>query len=101
MTYLEFTLHVGAALLLGTLVGLEREVGRHPAGLRTNALVCVGAALFVCLGRLLDPAHPPPQIAANIVTGVGFLGAGVIMKEGASVRGMNTAATVWGSAAVG
>src|SRR5262249_53696452 len=68
---------------------------------RTNALVCVGAALFICLARLIDPANPPPQIAANIVTGVGFLGAGVIMKEGASVRGMNTAATVWCSAALG
>jgi putative Mg2+ transporter-C (MgtC) family protein len=97
-----FTLHVGAALLLGTLIGLEREAGRHPAGLRTNALVCVGAALFVCLGQMFDIDHKQPlQIAANIVTGVGFLGAGVIMREGASVRGMNTAATLWCSAALG
>jgi putative Mg2+ transporter-C (MgtC) family protein len=98
-----FALHVGIAMLVGTIVGLERQVTHHPAGLRTNALVSLGAALFVALqGQFLKsyPANTIP-IAAQVVTGVGFLGAGLIMKEGLNVKGMNTAATLWCSAALG
>src|SRR5207248_1409053 len=99
---LEFAANVGLALLLGTLIGLERQLTQHPAGLRTNALVAVGAALFVSLTRLMggEPASPT-RVASYIVVGIGFLGGGVIFKEGGSVRGLTTAAGVWCSAAVG
>jgi putative Mg2+ transporter-C (MgtC) family protein len=98
---LAFTLHIGTALLLGMAIGLERQFRQHPAGLRTNALVCLGAALFVSLGRLLGHEADALRIAAQVVSGIGFLGAGVILREGLNVRGMNTAATLWCSAAIG
>jgi putative Mg2+ transporter-C (MgtC) family protein len=101
MELLEFTGNVALALLLGTLIGIERQWRQHPAGLRTNALVAVGAALFVSLSRLLHDTNSPTRIASYIVSGIGFLGGGVILKEGANVRGMNTAATIWCAAAVG
>jgi putative Mg2+ transporter-C (MgtC) family protein len=97
----SFALHVGVALLLGGLLGLERQFRGHPAGLRTNALVCVGAALFVSLSYLMKDVSSPTRIASYVVSGVGFLGGGVILREGFNVRGMNTAATLWCSAAVG
>jgi putative Mg2+ transporter-C (MgtC) family protein len=100
MHALTFTLHIGAALLMGVAIGLERQWGRHPAGLRTNALVTLGAATFVSLVGLLGTASPPP-VAAQVVTGIGFLGGGVIFREGVNVRGLNTAATLWCSGAVG
>lgn len=96
-----FALNIGVALLLGVAIGLERQWRQHIAGLRTNALVCVGAALFVSLSRLLSPETSPTRIAAQVVSGIGFLGGGVILREGLNVRGMNTAATLWCSAAVG
>ena len=98
---LTFAGNVGLALLLGVLIGAERQFNRHPAGLRTNALVAVGAALFVPLTALMHDTVSPTRIASYIVSGVGFLGGGVILKEGASVRGITTAATLWCSAAVG
>ncbi|MBA4190834.1 MAG: hypothetical protein C0467_22840 [Planctomycetaceae bacterium] len=98
---LEFAGNVGLALLLGTIIGAERQWRQHPAGLRTNALVAVGAALFVSLSRLMVDTNSPTRIASYIVSGVGFLGGGVIIKEGANVRGITTAATLWCSAAVG
>jgi putative Mg2+ transporter-C (MgtC) family protein len=102
---LTFALNVGASLLMGFALGLERQYRGHPAGLRTNALVCVGAALFVSLSRLLNDEHnqrlDPTRIASYIVSGIGFLGGGVIIREGFNVRGMNTAATLWCCAAVG
>jgi putative Mg2+ transporter-C (MgtC) family protein len=97
----SFTLNVGAALLMGLAIGLERQFRQHPAGLRTNALVCVGAALFVSLSHLMGDAGSPTRIASYIVSGIGFLGGGVILREGLTVRGMNTAATLWCTAAVG
>jgi putative Mg2+ transporter-C (MgtC) family protein len=87
------------ALLLGTLIGAERQWRQRAAGLRTNALVCFGAAAFVDLGSTVAPGST--QIIAYVVSGVGFLGAGAIMKDGGNVRGLNTAATLWCSAAVG
>ena len=96
-----FLTNVGAALLLGVAMGMERQWRQHPAGLRTNALVAVGAALFVSLSRLMDDANSPTRMASYVISGIGFLGGGVILKEGANVRGMNTAATLWCSAAVG
>jgi putative Mg2+ transporter-C (MgtC) family protein len=87
------------ATFLGALIGVERQWRQRAAGLRTNTLVCLGAAAFVDLGSTIAPGST--QIVAYVVSGVGFLGAGAIMKDGASVRGLNTAATLWCSAAVG
>jgi putative Mg2+ transporter-C (MgtC) family protein len=101
MAIVVFTLNVFVALLMGVAIGLERQFRQHPAGLRTNALVCVGAALFVSLTRLMGDESSPTRVASYIVSGIGFLGGGVILREGFSVRGMNTAATLWCSAAVG
>ncbi len=100
MEELRFTLNVGTALVLGVLIGLEREFRQHPAGLRTNALVCVGAALFVSLSWLMKD-DSPTRIASYIVSGIGFLGGGVILREGMNVKGMSTAATLWCSGAIG
>jgi putative Mg2+ transporter-C (MgtC) family protein len=103
--FLFFALRVVAALAMGVALGLERQFRGHPAGLRTNALVCVGAALFVSLSRLMgeggDTHLDPTRITSYVVSGIGFLGGGVILREGFTVRGMNTAATLWCSAAVG
>ncbi len=89
-----------AAFVLGTLIGAERQYRQRSAGLRTNALVALGAAAFVDLGeRVGGPGST--QVLAYVVSGIGFLGAGAIMKEGVTIRGLNTAATLWCSAAVG
>src|SRR5277367_6021962 len=96
-----FARNVGVALLMGFAIGLERQFRQHPAGLRTNSLVCIGAALFVSLSRLITPESSPTRVAAQVVSGIGFLGGGVILREGWNVKGMNTAATLWCSAAVG
>jgi putative Mg2+ transporter-C (MgtC) family protein len=87
---------------LGAAIGIEREYRRKPAGLRTNILIAVGSALFMILS--IDIARgggTPDRIAAQIVTGVGFLGGGAILRSGQSVHGMTTAATIWVNAAVG
>ena len=89
------------AFVLATLIGAERQYRQRNAGLRTNVLVAVGAAAFVTLGMRVNGSPGATQIAAYVVSGIGFLGAGVIMKEGAHVSGLNTAATLWCSAAVG
>lgn len=89
------------AFVLGTLIGAERQYRQRGGGLRTNALVAVGAATFVDIGMHLNGVAGATQVIAYVVSGVGFLGAGVIMKEGKNVWGLNTAATLWCSAAVG
>jgi putative Mg2+ transporter-C (MgtC) family protein len=89
------------AFLLGGAIGLERQIRQRTAGLRTNVLVAVGAAAFVDLGARVGGADGSARVIAYVVSGIGFLGAGVIMKEGMQVRGLNTAATLWGTAAVG
>ena len=96
-------LSLGTAFVLGSLIGVERQLRQRNAGLRTLTLtlVALGAAAFVNLGgRLLD-AEGETRIISYVVSGIGFLGVGVIMKKGAQIRGLNTAATLWGSAAVG
>ena len=98
---LDLSIGVVVAFVLATLIGAERQWRQRSAGLRTNVLVAVGAAAFVSLGMHLNGAAGAAQIAAYVVSGIGFLGAGVIMKEGAHVWGLNTAATLWCSAAVG
>ena len=90
-----------AAFVLGTLIGAERQFRQRTAGLRTNVLVAVGAAAFVDIGMRLNGNASAAHVLAYVVSGVGFLGAGVIMREGLNIRGLNTAATLWGSAAVG
>jgi putative Mg2+ transporter-C (MgtC) family protein len=91
---------LAAAFAFGTLIGAERQYRQRSAGLRTNVLLAIGAAAFVDFGiRLAGPAST--QVMAYVVSGIGFLGAGAIMKEGVNVRGLNTAATLWCSAAVG
>ncbi|MDB5618954.1 MgtC/SapB family protein [Tardiphaga sp.] len=99
--FLDTLLSLAVAFVLGTLIGAERQYRQRTAGLRTNVLVAVGAAAFVDLAMHLAGADGGVRVIAYVVSGIGFLGAGVIMKEGTNVRGLNTAATLWGSAAVG
>ena len=99
---LQFALRLALAIAMGALVGLERQWRQRMAGTRTNALVAAGAAAFVMCGLLLDnDPSARGRIVSYVVSGVGFLGAGVIFKDGANVRGLNTAATIWCSAAIG
>src|SRR5690242_8710303 len=101
MANLEIAIvHLSLALLLGAVIGFERQWNQKMAGLRTNALVALGAAGFVTLGAMSGNAAAV-QIAAQVVVGIGFLGAGVILREGVNVHGLNTAATLWCSAMVG
>jgi putative Mg2+ transporter-C (MgtC) family protein len=88
------------ALVLGGVIGAERQWRQRAAGMRTNTLVCFGAAAFVDLGITIGGPNST-NVIAYVVSGVGFLGAGAIMKDGGSIRGLNTAATLWCSAAVG
>lgn len=88
------------AAALGALVGMEREYRGYPAGIRTVALVCLGSALFTEMSSTFAGGDPA-RVAAQIVTGIGFLGAGVIVHEGFSVRGITTAATIWTAASLG
>jgi putative Mg2+ transporter-C (MgtC) family protein len=97
----DLALSVVVAFVLAALIGAERQWRQRSAGLRTNVLVAVGAAAFVSLGLRINGAAGGAQVTAYVVSGVGFLGAGVIMKDGAQVWGLNTAATLWCSAAVG
>jgi putative Mg2+ transporter-C (MgtC) family protein len=97
MATLDFLVRNLVALGLGVVIGIERQLGQHPAGVRTNALVCLGAALFVSL----PSGDSPTRVAAQIVSGIGFICGGAILREGISVRGMNTAATLWCTAAIG
>jgi putative Mg2+ transporter-C (MgtC) family protein len=99
--FLDSLVSLGAAFILGTLIGAERQYRQRGGGLRTHVLVAVGAATFVDIGMHLNGNAGATQIIAYVVSGVGFLGAGVIMKQGSNVWGLNTAATLWCSAAVG
>jgi putative Mg2+ transporter-C (MgtC) family protein len=99
---IELLTRVGLATVLGVAIGIERQWRSRMAGLQTMALVSMGAALFLILGAYTFNEHADPtRVAAQIVSGIGFLGAGVIMKQGSSVTGLNTAATLWATAAVG
>jgi putative Mg2+ transporter-C (MgtC) family protein len=108
MSELEIAGRLLTACLLGGLIGAERDVTGHEAGLRTNILVCLGAALFMVMAELLttrylglSPAPDPSRIASTVITGIGFLGAGVIFQSQQRVRNLTTAATIWVVAAVG
>ena len=110
LTVQEIVLRVGVAALLGGLVGFEREFSDQPAGFRTHILVALGAMLFTMVGAYgiteflqsdTNINFDPTRIAAQVVTGIGFLGAGAILREGLNVRGLTTAAALWVTAAVG
>ncbi len=89
------------AMVLGSLIGLEREVHNRPAGFRTHILVSVGAALFTLVSVYGITGGDPGRIAAQIVSGIGFLGAGTILREGANIKGLTTAASLWTVAGIG
>lgn len=97
------TLRILLSIGLGALIGLERQLRARSAGIRTNALVSLGSCLFTTVGvyTLAAGTGDPTRVAAQVASGIGFLGAGVILKQGVSVSGLNTAATLWASAAVG
>ena len=99
---LELIRRLITAALLGAALGFEREIRQKDAGLRTNILISVGAALFTLMSiEISGPSGDPGRIAAQIVTGIGFLGAGAIMRTDTGIQGLTTAATVWVNAAVG
>ena len=102
MDTLGFAAGIGSAFTLGAILGAERELrGHHEAGLRTNSLVAGGAALFVSLSQLVDHEASPTRVAGQVVSGIGFLAGGVIIRDGLSIQGLTTAATLWCSAAIG
>jgi putative Mg2+ transporter-C (MgtC) family protein len=99
---LELLLQLGLATLLGGAIGLERELGGKPAGLRTNILICIGSVLYTKLSFTMAAGNADPtRIAAQIVTGVGFIGAGTILHARGAVVGLTSAATIWVVAAIG
>lgn len=102
MPWHEFAIRLIVAFILGGLVGAERQWRQRTAGLRTNCLVAVGSAMFVMMGGLVGGADGSQgRVAAYVVSGIGFIGGGVILKEGFTIRGLNTAATLWCTAAIG
>lgn len=109
ISYLDLSLRLVAALLLGGLIGLERELSNHAAGLRTHILVCTGSAVIMLLsiygfGEFANEANvrmDPARLAAQVISGIGFLGAGAIIRNGVSVSGLTTAASIWVVAAIG
>jgi putative Mg2+ transporter-C (MgtC) family protein len=101
LSHVSFVENLLLAVVLGSAIGVERQWRQRLAGLRTNSLVAAGSSLFVLLSQMIPSNGDQSRIASYVVSGVGFLGAGVIMKDGGSVRGINTAATLWCSAAVG
>ena len=102
---LQISLRLLCAMIVGAIIGLEREYTHRPAGLRTHILVALGACVASVMGQMLfaqyGPSSDPARISAQVITGVGFLGAGTIMKEGVSVKGLTTAASVWAVACLG
>lgn len=107
MTWFDLSLRLVVALGAGLALGMERELRGHPAGLRTHVLVSVGSAMFTLAGAYgfadvaRDANVDPARIAAQVASGIGFIGAGAILRDGASIRGLTTAATLWLAASVG
>ncbi|MEV6927597.1 MgtC/SapB family protein [Dactylosporangium sp. NPDC051485] len=101
LAVLDFAARLGSGLGCGALIGAERQWRARMAGLRTNALVAVGATLFVLYSVAVGDPGSPTRVASYVVSGIGFLGGGVILRDGFNIRGLNTAATLWCSAAVG
>src|SRR3982751_1773038 len=102
MPAVDLLLRLFLAAVLGAAIGAERELRQKAAGLRTNILIALGSAVFTIVSlELAQVGGTPDRIAAQIVTGIGFLGAGSILRSGRSVHGMTTAATIWVNAAIG
>jgi putative Mg2+ transporter-C (MgtC) family protein len=103
--YLGLGIEVIAAVILGGLIGWDREKKRKPAGIRTNILICLGATLYTSVSLLMQKEYgglsDPSRSTSQIISGIGFLGAGAIMKSGVTIVGLTTAATIWIVAAVG
>lgn len=100
MDYTTFVIRILVALVLSLLVGIERQWRKRSAGIRTNVLVCLGSFLFASAPIIVNKGDGL-RMAAQVISGIGFLGAGVVIKDGANVRGLNTAATLWCNAAIG
>ena len=102
---LPFLVRCGAAVMCGAVIGLERELKGKPAGFRTNILICLGSAIYMCVGLLLVRAggaeYDPTRVAAQVVTGIGFIGAGCILQAGGRITGLTSAATIWVVASIG
>ena len=101
LTWVELIIRLATALVCGSAIGAERQWRQRTAGLRTYSLVAIGASLFILLAPLTGAEAEATRIAAQVISGVGFLGAGVLMRTGLSVYGLNTASTIWCSAAIG
>jgi putative Mg2+ transporter-C (MgtC) family protein len=101
MTWIDFGIRLTIAFMLGVGIGIERQWLKTRSVLKTNVLVTLGSAMFVMLSVMTPGDASPTRIAAQVVSGIGFLGGGVILRDGASVRGINTAATLWCAAAIG
>ncbi|MCI0478555.1 MAG: MgtC/SapB family protein [Anaerolineales bacterium] len=99
--FFDNLIKIGLAVLAGGIVGAEREFQDKAAGFRTIILITVGSTLFTIFSMSMDPTSSRTRVAANIVTGIGFLGAGAIVREGGKIGGLTTAATIWLSAALG
>lgn len=100
MSYQSFIIRIFVCFILSFIIGLERHLRGRAIGLRTNVLVCLGAFLFVSMA-INVPTKDEVRMAAQVVSGIGFLGAGVILRDGTNIRGLNTAATLWCNAAIG
>lgn len=97
-----FWLHAGTAVLCGTTIGLERQLRGKAAGVRTSILICLGTQLFVAIGTSFDPAHADPtRVLGQVITGIGFIGGGVILARESLVFGVTSAAVIWMLAALG
>ncbi len=105
MTLTEITLMLLLAIGLGGLIGLERELSQKPAGLRTNILICVGSTMMMILARLFSQNTTPPgeilRVAAGVITGIGFIGAGTIIQSQGIIHGLTTASTIWAVSGLG
>ena len=104
---MELLVRLALGCLLGGLIGIEREKNRHPAGFRTHILVCVGATLIMLCNIYIFEEYKsyanidPARLGAQVISGIGFLGAGTILKEGVTVKGLTTAASLWSVAGIG
>lgn len=98
---IDVCLRISIAFLSGFLIGFERQLNNRIAGIHTNVLVSVGSCLFIFVGFGLNESNSPSRIAAQIVTGIGFIGSGVIVKDNNNIKGLNIASTIWCTAAVG
>ena len=97
----EFWQHLGTAILCGGIIGIERQLRGKAAGIRTSILICLGTAIFVALGASLAPPADPTRVLAQVVSGIGFLGGGVILARKGLVTGVTSAAVIWVLAALG